>query len=1169
MAAVVVAAAVMLLAPAGAYADATWTGGGDGINWSDPANWSGDPIAGGQIRLPAGASVVDLDTSPWGIGGTWLDQAGTHTLTVQDGGTLKGGSEIVIGDTDALIQTGGVVNSKIRCKANQETTVVISGGQMTSAYWMMYNSRAADPHLWHVVGSGASSIDVGYLTFQNRTQENTTFQFDLDASGVTPITLTNGNGVRNYSGDNALLDLSDIVAYDPLANGLSVPLFNFVDDGSPELTLFQPGNITIGGNMPFGAASASVTQTGAGITLDFVAAALGNLLSENDGSWNTPATWLPQQQPTTNDIVTVNGETVTVTAAGNAGRLNVTSGQVDVNNTLTIANGVIASGGTLNVNNGATVDATFVKAAGGTVNINNGGTLDVESIDNGTVTIAAGGTVNVDNVASSNLAVNTAANLTVAERLTVDSLLDLSAGTLTVDGATVELATGGTLQRTGGYTVATLGLVGSGGGVNFGGNGLSITDSMSLTGSLDLAAEPLSVTNTLSVTAGTLTVGNAVTPDTLSLVDNASLAGAGSVIPTTKLELIRTSLADDLSGGYYTEIGGGVVELSGTNTYTGKTVVTGVATLKVTDLDKNVGAGNLELNNGYLASSGTVARNIGTGNGELSIAGNFGFTADGADLAVTLNGGAPLEWNTHFGGKTLLVNQLGSHTVEITNDINLQGGRTFHFGSTRGTADVGLKLSGDLSGGSIRFDEHRTGADYGVCWLAGSDLSGVSSYRLRTAGIVRFVDEATGLGNLPPNPAFGEVYYSQIETNGTFQFRGNTNLGNTTPGYICLNWGGGFSAYGGDLTVHLIGDTEADPFELSVHAFGSGFGEMYLNSPYSDGVVTIKGDFVNGTKGYLDNWPIRIFNNPDTDADYARLESNWSMEGVRIQANNSDGGIVELVEGFTITTDNTQGQAGEFTVQNSAEFRLNGILDARDGGNVVIRASGRLSGTGTVYVAGIVDVQGGTTIAPGNSGGTLTIDGDLQLDANSTYECEVEDLIAVAGDLDIPAGNVTVKLMDSEFLVGGAMSIFTYLSFDDDLANLVLDATALVGSGLLTQPEADALVLTDDLAGSIFLNGLSAAPVFPDLPGYANDSGFVDDDDLAILLSNWESDPGTITTWALGDFTADTDVDDDDLAVLLGNWTGPAPGGAAVPEPVSAVLLLIGAPLAALRRRRK
>ena len=84
----------------------------------------------------------------------------------------------------------------------------------------------------------------------------------------------------------------------------------------------------------------------------------------------------------------------------------------------------------------------------------------------------------------------------------------------------------------------------------------------------------------------------------------------------------------------------------------------------------------------------------------------------------------------------------------------------------------------------------------------------------------------------------------------------------------------------------------------------------------------------------------------------------------------------------------------------------------------------------------------------------------------------------------------------------------------------------------------------------------------PLLMGDANYDGFVDDDDLSLLLANWK---GGDMGWGRGDFNASQDVDDDDLSLLLANWTGSPP---VVPEPATAGLLVLGA-AAILRRKQR
>lgn len=154
----------------------------------------------------------------------------------------------------------------------------------------------------------------------------------------------------------------------------------------------------------------------------------------------------------------------------------------------------------------------------------------------------------------------------------------------------------------------------------------------------------------------------------------------------------------------------------------------------------------------------------------------------------------------------------------------------------------------------------------------------------------------------------------------------------------------------------------------------------------------------------------------------------------------------------TVTNSGTVilGAGGSITGTNLSVVNTAGSL--RNDGNItgaVTIAGGTLSGSGTIV--GSTTVTGGT-LSPGNSPGTLTINGNLTMDSASTYKAEVQgpiaDRINVTGSASL-AG--TLRLVP----LGGAYSFnspYTLLSAAGGRSGTfgTVDQTGAFGDGVTT-----------------------------------------------------------------------------------------------------------------------
>ncbi|MGB2822328.1 MAG: LamG-like jellyroll fold domain-containing protein, partial [Phycisphaerae bacterium] len=357
-----------------------------------------------------------------------------------------------------------------------------------------------------------------------------------------------------------------------------------------------------------------------------------------------------QSDPPTAGRLTVNGGEVEVQATwtlGVSASVTVNGGTLDVAGLLNAGSLIVAPGGTLEL--GGTVDANSVTIGGtgtiastGLLGVAEAMTVEATSLDmnGGALTIGPGGTLTVQNNAS----------------------LDMNAGTLTTTGATVAVGNDSTPGDTSTLTIdaalvaANLTLR-NGGSLVHQGNGVTLTDSLALSGS------DLDMTGALLTTTGAdVTIGSTLT------VDNQTLAAARLDIQGT---LVRTGANQNVTITDSLTLGGSDLDMTGALLTTAGAAVTIGAGRNLTVDNQTLEANDLDVQ-GTLTRTGanqdvTITNSLTLGGDDLDMTGH---TLTAAGAALTVESGRTLKTdNTPLAARTVDVSDGG--TLDTSGDTDL------------------------------------------------------------------------------------------------------------------------------------------------------------------------------------------------------------------------------------------------------------------------------------------------------------------------------------------------------------------------------------------------------------------------------------------------------------------------------------------------------------------
>ncbi|MFT0892710.1 autotransporter domain-containing protein [Pseudochelatococcus sp. G4_1912] len=858
-----------------------------------------------------------------------------------------------------------------------------------------------------VIGSGSGSEGTVTVAGSGSSWESSLSLY-VGGGGKGILSITDGGKVTNTTGNIGFAVGSEgTVTVDGAGSswessgGLRVG-----DSGKGSLSITDGGKVTNTWGAIGSAAGSDSTVTVAGSgsswvnsdTLSVGSSGKGNLSITDGGKVTNTGGYI-------GDIVGSDG-TVTVSGSGSSWE---NSGQLTVG----------ASGkGILSITDGGKVTNTFgyigfVVGSEGTVTVAGSGSswvnssmLYVSYFGKGSLSITDGGKVT-----------NTTGYIGSGSG---------SEGTVTVDGAGSSWENSGALSvgssgkgslsiTDGGKVTNTTGVIGAAAGsdgtVTVAGSGSSWESSSQLSVG-NGGKGNLSITDGGKVTNITGVIGFVAGSDSTVTVDGvgSSWVNSGALF-VGHLGKGSLSITD---GGKVTNTGGVIGNIAGSE---GTVTVSGSGSSWVNSSNLRVGssgAGILSITDGGLvrASGVTIAANsssIGTlniGGDELGPAGVAG-VLDTASVAFGDGTGA------------LVFNHSGATTFGAAISGASPGSVIRHLSGTTNLTGKGAGFTGEVlvSGGELRVNAGGTlGSGNGV--LGDGDGSNGTAV----------VDGAGSKWALSDGLSVGKNGSGTLAITNGGEVSVTNDVQVAVAGLVsgAINVEGAGSKLVASSSV-TVGDSGGGTLRLTAGGFASVVGNVSVASAVGSSGKLIIGDELDGSKG-AGTFSAGVLNFGLGDAELIFNHSALDSSPAIFTASMSGGmgtATLKQLSGTTLLKGDSSGFEGDIEISGGKLLVGNASTD-KLAGNIYVDSNGTLGGSGEVV--GNVRVDG--TLSAGNSPGTLTIDGNLELMGSSTSVFELNapgivggaqnDLVRVTGNLTLGGDlNVTVGS-------GGYYRLFEY-----------------------------------------------------------------------------------------------------------------------------------------------